>query len=198
MMANVEQIMQPSQNELYFCRVAVIVEGIEDVAFITTYLQLLGLWSDFRRLGCHFVVADGKTNLSRPLAIANCLGTPCFVVFDADGKDKKPNDKRDNGCILRLLNDQAPPFPDKVHFGERHVVWPITLKTSVIDEISQTTWDSADAAVRKAYKYEGISQKNTILIAAILEELWRNKVRSAPLTKTCENIIAYATRAAKS
>lgn len=181
----------------FFCRLAVLVEGIEDVAFVTTYLQLLGLWADFRRLGCHFVLAGGKTNLSRPLAIANSLGTPAFVIFDADGKDTSPSNKTDNTCILKLLNDSSSPFPTSVHIGERHVVWPSTLKAFVIEEVSQPAWDAADAAVRKAYKYEGVSQKNSIVIAAILEELWSKKVQSKSLMKVCEGIIGYANRVAK-
>ena len=40
LMARIAQIMQPSQNELYFTRIAILVEGIEDIAFISTHLQL--------------------------------------------------------------------------------------------------------------------------------------------------------------
>jgi len=42
------------------------------------------LWPGFRRLGCHFIVTGGKTNTSRPLAIARELRIRAFVVFDCD------------------------------------------------------------------------------------------------------------------
>jgi hypothetical protein len=69
-MAAVEQIMQPSQNELFFPRVPVLVEGTEDIAFVSTHLRLSDRWQSFRRYGCHFVVCGGKSAMSRPLAIA--------------------------------------------------------------------------------------------------------------------------------
>jgi putative ATP-dependent endonuclease of OLD family len=63
-MAAIEQIMQPSQNELYFTGVAVFVEGLEDIGYIASHLTLRGLWLDFRKFGCHFIVTGGKTNMS--------------------------------------------------------------------------------------------------------------------------------------
>ena len=58
---------------------AFFVEGREDVAFISKHLQLTGKWKEFRRHGCHFVVAEGKQNLSRPLAISTTLKVPVFA-----------------------------------------------------------------------------------------------------------------------
>lgn len=46
-MAAVEQIMQPSQNELFFSSVPVLVEGTEDIAIIATYLRLSEKWNEF-------------------------------------------------------------------------------------------------------------------------------------------------------
>ncbi len=60
------------------------------------------------------MVGDGKTSLSRALAICKELHIPAFVVFNSDVHQKKENDiknsKRDNSCILRLcgLNDFDP------------------------------------------------------------------------------------------
>jgi putative ATP-dependent endonuclease of the OLD family len=47
------QALMPSLNELFFTRVVVLVEGLEDIAYITAYATCLGLWEDFRRQGCH-------------------------------------------------------------------------------------------------------------------------------------------------
>lgn len=124
-MAKIEQIMQPSQREIFFTRVAVLVEGIEDVAFIGTHLHLRNKWDEFRRHGCHFVVADGKTNLSRLLAIANELKIPAFVIFDGDNDDdEKERQKRDNSCLLRLCGlVEFDGLPAKTLYGVNHVVW---------------------------------------------------------------------------
>ena len=81
-MAAVEQILQPSQNELFFSRVPIFVEGSEDIAFIATYLKLIQKWEEFRKYGCHFVNCEGKNRMSRPLAIAQGLNIPYFAIFE--------------------------------------------------------------------------------------------------------------------
>ena len=84
LMAIVGQIMQTSQKELFFSPVVVLAEGEEDVAFIATHLNLTGEWKSFRRNGCHFVVAGGKNNMPRLVAIAQEFDIPTFVVCDSD------------------------------------------------------------------------------------------------------------------
>jgi hypothetical protein len=62
--------------------VVVLVEGIEDVAYISTHLNLTGRWNEFRRHGYHFVIASGKQNLSRSLAILLMgLGFQCSLYL---------------------------------------------------------------------------------------------------------------------
>ena len=95
-MARVEQIMQPSQSELFLTEVPVIVEGLGDMAFISTYMQQSGKWERFRRLGCHFVLANGKMSLSRPLAISIGFGIPAFTIFDADGNQTNANERKNH------------------------------------------------------------------------------------------------------
>ena len=47
LMARIEQIMQPSQRELFFTPVVVFVEGVEDIAYVSTHLQLTKKWAAF-------------------------------------------------------------------------------------------------------------------------------------------------------
>lgn len=194
-MTAIEQIMQPSQRELYFTKVAILVEGMEDVAFIGSHFQVSEKWSTFRRLGCHFVLAVGKTNLSRPLAIANELSIPAFVIFDGDGnkKDLKPH-IRDNSCILRLCGiDEFDAIPTEIRWGENHVVWPTCIFDAVQSEITKKVWEDAEHAVRRAKGYvEGVKQKNNMLIAGVIDELNSNGVRSKVLDRLCENILDFA------
>ena len=82
--ADIEQLMEPSLSELYFCDLAILVEGPEDVAYLSAHLALTGQLDWFRKFGCHFVICRGKTNISRPLAIAQSLKIPTYVVFDND------------------------------------------------------------------------------------------------------------------
>lgn len=87
----IEQALQPVLNEMFFANVLILVEGQEDLGYISTYFTLTNRYDDFRRLGCHMVPTTGKGNMIYPLAIAKVLDIPTFVIFDADGdKIDKP------------------------------------------------------------------------------------------------------------
>ena len=196
-MTTLEQIMQPTQRELYFSRVAILVEGIEDVAFISAHLHVTGKWSEFRRLGCHFVVAAGKTNLSRPLAVACELKIPTFLIFDGDG-DKSGDDLKkeikDNSCLFRLCGVESfDPIPKAIVWGSNHAVWPSTISHAVRTGLSEAVWQKAENDVRKAKGYlNGVKQKNNMLIAGIIEHLGSQSITSPVLETLCSNILSYA------
>lgn len=199
-MAAVEQIMQPSQSELFFCRVPILVEGPEDVAFISTYLQYKDKWNVFRRLGCHFVVCNGKTNMSRPLAIANGFKLPAFLVFDGDcdkakGESEEGN-KRDNGCILKLAGIKSDPIINEPLYCDNLIMWDTRILDVIKSAVGNEVWDKEERRSREVYKLqEGVRQKNPILIAAITESLLSSGVSIKPLELTVEKIITYAERA---
>jgi putative ATP-dependent endonuclease of the OLD family len=196
-MAKIEQIMQPSQKELFFTRVAILVEGLEDIGFIATQLVLDDRWHEFRRLGCHFVVTGGKTNMSRPLAIASNLCIRTYAVFDSDLDEKRPNELakhcRDNGCLLKLCNIVPPdPFPTESLFFESCAVLSPRIAT-VIQKEAGNLWESAVNEVRVRHGLsDGSSKKNRIFIAAILEELRQKGFSSASLRTICDKILVLA------
>ena len=198
LMARVGQIMQPSQRELFFTRVAVLVEGIEDVAFIATHLQLAEKWEAFREYGCHFVVCNGKSSLSRPLAIACELGIRHFVVFDSDADQPndtdRENNRRSNRCILRLCGlTKAEPLPADDLWCDNLVMWRTNIGAAVRQDIGSAAWDDAAQTVRKANHYtKDVNRKNNLLISATLEKLNDDGKASTILTRLCDSILAYA------
>lgn len=138
--AKIHQNLQSNLNEMFFTERLILVEGLEDVAYITTYMQLTNRWDEFRRLGCHIIAADGKDRIIQPLAIATALGIPTFVVFDSDshtygtidlatdpeGKRaaRRPMHVRDNNAILRLCGIPTPdPFPAATLFHPNVIMW---------------------------------------------------------------------------
>jgi len=197
-MAAVEQIMQPSQNELYFSQVPILVEGLEDVAFISTYLQLSGRWSEFRQNGCHFIVCGGKNTLSRPLAIALGLKMPVFVVFDgdcnkADATKKNDQHVRDNSCIQALCSITPEPIVEKTLWTDRLVMWERDLMHVVKTDVGEDNWGSSIQEVRDVYGLSSdVSKKNGLLISAVIENLWGKEIKSESLEQLCENIIKWA------
>lgn len=196
-MAAIEQIMQPSQNELFFASVVVLVEGLEDVAFISTHLNLVEKWNEFRKLGCHFVVAAGKQNLSRPLAVAGALGIPIFIVFDsdADANRAKPEaHPRNNACILSLCGvEGVDPMPEETLWSDRVVMWHSDIGDVVINEFGADVWEAAELKVKVEQGFvDGVKRKNSMLIAATLDELFKNGKQSEVLETLCSRILQYA------
>lgn len=197
LLVRVEQVMLPSLTELFFCRLPILVEGHEDVAFISTRLHLRGEWSAFRRLGGHFVVCGGKTNLSRPAAIALGFGLPVFAVWDGDYKPN-PGDgveaahRRDNACLLRLMGypAESPWTPDAI-WKPNLVMWSDELQGHVKRDIGEE-WDGlrSEAKVRIGVKGK-LSQKNALWIAALVELMAEKEMRSESLDRLCEAILAY-------
>lgn len=196
LMAAVEQILQPSQVELFFTSTPVLVEGPEDVAFIATYLHLMDKWDDFRKLGCHFVVCNGKTNMSRPLGIAIGLRVPAFVVFDGDLDDKKNADRhmRDNMCLLRLCGHTEYGTADgKDIWWQNGVMWHTKIAKGVLADLGKESWEAAEATAKAMEGLtDGVGRKNALLIAATLEILWDDGKKSDRLTNLCSSLLAYA------
>ena len=196
-MANVQQIMQPSLNELYFCGLAILVEGVEDVAFISTYIELLALTMEFKRRGGHFIVCGGKTSLSRPLAIAKELNIPFFVVFDGDsdknGDEKiKRDNKRDNGCILNLCSvTGVDPLAVAGYAGYNVRIWGTNIRDAVKRDFTAETWDEAQNAMVELHGYTDLAnrKKNEMVIVATLQHLWEAGKKSASLEDLCRKIL---------
>jgi len=189
--------MQPSQNELYFAGVAILVEGLEDVAFISTHLHLIQRWNEFRRHGCHFVLAAGKGPLSRPLAIALGLKIPVFVVFDSDAAANRATPAehiRDNRCILSLCGFPiADPMPTEPFWAENVVMWHSNICDVVRSEIGGVVWDAAEQKARVESGFvDGVNRKNKLLIAATLEGLYDCGTRSVTLDRLCDGILTFA------
>jgi putative ATP-dependent endonuclease of the OLD family len=201
-LADIEQIMEPSLSELYFCDVAILVEGSEDVAYLSAHLALTGQLEWFRRYGCNFVVCRGKTNISRPLAIANCLGIPTFTLFDSD-YDHKGDDlkdaKRDNTCLLTLTgNGGQDPVSSNSFIGKNAAMLSPDITMVVKTEYGLTEWEKLDNEVRKTFDLrDGVKGKNAYLIAHSLEAAYKQKGPSSILEKVVAAIRGYSESAHK-
>ena len=225
LMATVGQIMQTSQKELFFSPVVVLVEGEEDVAFIATHLNLTGEWKSFRRNECHFVVAGGKNNIPRILAIAQEFEIPTFVVCDSDiektvgqieraeklaegdpsrpdkiksSKEELNKQKAINNAIGRLCClEIEDPLKFQTLREDNIVMWRDTIGTEVERSFGKGEWQETQNAVVQAYGFEEVREKkkNGMVIAATLEELHKKGKQSPVLMDLCGRISQYAQRA---
>jgi len=197
LMASVQQIMQPSQTELFFCKVPVLVEGPEDIAFLSTFMHNAGLWTEFRRLGCHFIPCIGKTNMSRPLVIANRLGLKPFVVFDGDC-DKATDtaddqQRRDNGCLLSLLGSDENPLSEQNLFGGNFVMWRTRILDEVRQQVGEAEWDQREQGARDKYKLQsGVKRKNPVLVSATTELILGAGIQIPLLEQAVKSLLEFS------
>lgn len=194
------QALQPSLNEMFFTSKLILVEGLEDVAYITSWMFVTDRWEEFRRSGCHVVPVNGKDGLIETLVIAQKLGIPVFVIFDADSdkkekKDQQKHHERDNKALLNLLDEDIENFfPDSTIWGQKCTVWSNNISETLKEEITEAIWDKTIAQTARLF---GLSnpdknlKKKTMHIGEHLKLLKEQKVSIPSLDKLCNQILDF-------
>ncbi len=194
-LAKVHQALQPALNEMFFTRRLVLAEGLEDVAYILTYINLLKKSDEYRRLGCHIVPANGKSELLQPVIIAKHMKIPTYLVFDADADKPDRNGsrakhKKDNKALLTLTGVQNPkPMPNETFWGAGLTMWHSDIGSIVETEIGKDDWANYRAEADKRYGHAGGLRKNALHIGASLAFAWEDGKRSSSLERLCKNIL---------
>lgn len=195
--ARLHQALQPHLSEMFFAPRIVLVEGLEDMAYITSWLHLSGMWDDYRRSGCHLVPASGKSWQIEPLIVAQKLGIPCFAIFDSDGDKTNAKERArheiDNKAILSLVGgDVSVPFPTDTAWGKAFVQWPTNLGDTFRSEIGEAVWDAAyHHATDGLGNPLGSFKKYAMHIGAHLEKLSADGVKIASLDSVCARLIGF-------
>ena len=194
-LAKIHQALQPSLNEMFFTRRLILVEGLEDVAYLQAYFNLLDRMDDFRRLGCHIVPANGKSELLRPVVISKHMKIPTYLVFDsdADKPDKggsKAKHEKDNTALLKLADGDADtPFPNDTVWGVGLTVWHSDIGAVVKDEIGTDEWAQYRNKADQLYGHVGDLKKNFLHIGASLAFALEDGKRSNSLEALCARIL---------
>jgi putative ATP-dependent endonuclease of OLD family len=201
----IAQVLQPSLNEMFFTHIAILVEGISDIAYITSYMTLTDRWDDFRRFGCHIVACGGKSSMVQPLAIAREMGIPVFAICDGDkhdcvSPDHRANHERDNKAILRLcgLND-AQPFPDQGIWETELVMWSEEIERAVIADLGREKWVALNQKVKTNHEITDLPglDKNVNFIGLVLAQAWEDGCKIPSLERLCSSILDFAARHSK-
>jgi predicted ATP-dependent endonuclease of OLD family len=195
-LAKIHQTLQePMLNEMFFASKLILVEGQEDVAYITAYLHLLGKWDEYRRSGCHIVPVGAKSKLLQPLVIAKHMGIPVFIVFDAD-TDKPPQHhdqhKKDNKTLLTFLGKPGEnPMPTATLWNTNFVMWHSDIGAIVRDDIGAHDWQLYRNKADTQYGHAGKLEKNTLHIVSSLTLAWEAGKKSSHLERLCKEILRY-------
>lgn len=193
--AKLHAALKPEPAELFFCNRVVLVEGIEDRAYLTSALILEGKWDDVRRAGLHIVPANRKSEILQLLVISQELEIPSFVVFDADGDTKikwREAHERDNKHLMSALNIISDPFPAEVLWGDNYVVWPTVIELQIKDELGNETWTDLKNKARATFDPGASLSKNPLLIAETLRLAWEEGKKPSALSKLAERLAGFA------
>lgn len=195
LIAKLHQALRPHISEMFFARLPILVEGLEDASYLTTWLTLTGRFGEFRRLGCHFVPVNGKDKLIQPLAIARSMNVPYYVVFDADGGQQSSahenKHRSDNVALFNLLQSEADAFPSENICEQDHAVWKDSLTQAVSEEVGADC-DKYKEAARVLYAHEGGLEKHDLFIAEWVSAAYQDGMRIECLESVCDKIIRVA------
>ena len=193
-LAKIHQALQPALNEMFFTPRLILVEGLEDEAYLTAYMNLLGHSEDYRRIGCHIVPTNGKSQLIPPLIIAKHFGIRTYVVFDADAdkpdrSGSRVKHQKDNEALLTLLGsaDQCA-MPDDTIWGTGFTIWHSDIGSIVASDIGEE-WVAFREEADRRYGQAGGLQKNALHIGASLAFASDAGKRSANLEQLCQAIL---------
>ena len=188
--------LRPEPSEIYFCQRLVLVEGIEDRAFVSATLLLDDRWEAIRRAGLHIIPTDGKSGMLQLLTIAQELDILCFVVFDSDGLTENPEHKlmheRDNNALRSALGLKGEPFPKNVDWGDGHAIWPHTLEHEIRSELGKSDWEALSNKARNAIDAGASLKKNPILVGEFLRFAWEEDKKPKILTELADRLIKFA------
>ena len=194
--ARVHQALQPSLSEMFFTRRHVLVEGLEDQAYILTYFELLDMVDDYRRLGCHVVPTNGKAGLLPPLVIAKHIGISTYVVFDGDMDGQHAANDRarveaENRSLLNAIGAQfQDAMPDDTVWGTNFTMWRSDIGSAVADDIGEDYWrECREEAARIHGGGSRSLRKNMLFIGTSLALAWEGKRRSRNLEELCNRIL---------
>jgi putative ATP-dependent endonuclease of OLD family len=194
MLAKIHQALQPSLNEMFFATRLILVEGLEDVAYITAYLNLLSKWDEYRRIGCHIVPVNRKSEMLKPLVIAKHMRIPTFIVFDADSDEhdqvKSAQHAKDNKALLTLVGKATEnPLPTASVWGRGFVMWHSNIRAVAKEEMGATDWQTYQTAADSQYGHAGNLGKNALHISASLVLAWNAGKRLPSLERLCGEIL---------
>lgn len=197
MIAKLYPTLRPEISEMFFSRKLVLVEGIEDVAYLTSYIQLMGRLTDFRRSGYHIIPVGGKSELLKPLAIARLLNIEIFVVFDADTdktrEDEIAKHKKDNAAILHLLgHSKAECWPDADVKKVNLRMWKTNITNSIGPEFGEN-WKQYEDQAAAHYGNVGGLKKNPLAVSLALETAWNAGLKSITLQGLVNDLLASET-----
>lgn len=177
--------------EIFFSRFVVLVEGLEDLAYIESVLALMGKQDEARRLGINLVPVGGKSSMVQAATICKELDIPYFAVFDRDLDPNLPDKGEDIDCA-RLRNILGVSVPDSIspshEFGTRYAAWHRDIQNAVVEDLVDENNLIVDCLPNhlREWWHKGRTQKDSGTIAEAMNWVYGQSLK----VKTLETVIA--------
>lgn len=193
--------LQPQLAEMFFTKNVVFVEGIEDVAYINSWLHLTGRIVEFRKNGCHIIHLDAKSRMLRPAVIAQQMGIPIYIIFDADSSEAGGRHEnihaKDNRQLMNFLGlTSIEIFPASTLKGPNYTIWPNCLGDEVkryfIASLGEEAFDRMLDEARVMCGQAPDINKIPMFIATWLDIVYRDCKSCGPLDELCEAILHFS------
>lgn len=201
-MAKIHQALQPGLNEMFFTQRLILVEGLEDLAYLMSWLSLSDRMDDFRRLGGNIVPVHGKSELLRPLIIAQGLEIPVYVLFDADGdkiekEERRKDHERDNLGLLKMLGgDESQIFPSNIYHGANWTIFPTdfgaTVDAEVVEALGAEEFNKIKNESLMAFENEKGLGKNYLQIGIKLAKTFEAGCKPTTLEDLCSRLLSFS------
>ncbi len=186
--SSLDRLLQPAVSEMFFCKKAIFVEGIEDVAIITAYLKHRKEWDEFLKHGCHFITSNGKPGLPPLITLARGFAISHFFVFDFD-MDHKVNERQNEnlGKFIAEMGVQLPAELGDDLIQEKFVSWENNIQKS----IARTSPDWKDVCIKIAADWGwniDRMDKDPMLLEAALQTILENNEFIPALDKLVDKL----------
>ena len=170
--AKVHQELQNELREIFFAKKVILVEGIEDVAYLKTYLISTDRWKRFRKEGAHIIPAGGKGHFPKVMALMKFMNIPYYAMYDSDSDQDKPEQKQrhlaDNKAIMYIADVKGDIFPDSNISRNNTYTWKTNITNEVFVGIDDQIVERIRNEVMNEYGNIKSSKKNVLVISDII------------------------------
>ena len=186
-------VMTLAVNEGFFADVVVLVEGLTEVAAITTVADIMN--QDWTARGVAVIAVDGKNKIDRAAVIFRGLNIPTYIVFDGDVRHKGDRDMetkeiKTNRILLSLAGAEPEDFPKDGAYAQ-HACFEDEFETYVTTQLSPSLLKQyrGEAAEMYGYKKDSDALKNYGVCVDFVKRVYQ-EMHSFPLI---EEVVRKAT-----
>lgn len=194
--ARIHQTLLFSAAEMFFATKLILVEGPEDLAYLTAHLGTTDGLDRLRAAGAAIVAAASKSKIIELLCIAAEMRIPTFPIWDCDGHVVRPEQRvlheKDNLSLLRAMGrPEIGPFPAQNVVTENFAAWASEIGSAVKADLGDR-FDEVNQLACTACGQAGDVKKHAIYIAELIASAHDQGLEIPSLKAVGESMLRFA------